>query len=667
MGPLSFAPSNGRRRLGGSRILRLVSVPLGLVLAAPLGVALGSNPTPRPAAAATSTFSFNWTQAPASPLPWVPAAVNDWDLVANIDGPTGQTGSMYAQHGADCSAPPAVHLIVNLTDSAFICNRHMMTAINGGGDAYTSYGAVYFGPAQLVDFSGGTATVSWQVSSYRTSGRDWWDLWITPFGENLVLPLFELPSYNGPPRDALHIRVDNGVCQVGQPGTLGSSNGNPMGSILRAEKFSGFVRSDLGTTSACIEDALGGSSATLRAPFRLDLSQGHLRVTMPGSSAVLVDTDVSLPFSQGVVQWGHHSYNPSKGCDGPSCGPNTYHWSNFSISPAQPFTMLRGDLQTVNAATSQVVHLPQPAPANGFLRFAGLGQIGVSFDGGRSFQGARLQLQNGQADDGIMHPEAFSSYWMPVPAGTTQVVFRGQPNVYGQPFWIQDIAVWSLGGAPAAVTSPPPPVVPAPFPRPVFHSVNFRQASQSLNKGGLVRRPGQAQEGDLLLAALEVDADPVTVTPPPGWHLLKDQVSGQNTPMAFHAMLFYKVSDGQEPRTYHFQVPANVWVDVTLLRYSGVNVTDPFDGPAVGSSGSGPTIQASSLQTTAPLDRLVVFVINFAYGVWSAPSAMSVRSSFDSNASADEELGGPGATGARTLTSTSPGAVAALAIALRRG
>src|ERR671938_584559 len=77
-----------------------------LVLALAVGFPLLAGRAQKPAAANASSFAFNWMQAPSAPLAWTPAPVNDWDLVANIDGPTDNNGTMQAQHGPDCSAPP---------------------------------------------------------------------------------------------------------------------------------------------------------------------------------------------------------------------------------------------------------------------------------------------------------------------------------------------------------------------------------------------------------------------------------------------------------------------------------------------------------------------------------------------------------------------------------
>lgn len=368
-------------------------------------------------------FTFNWIGDPGSPLPWTPGATNDWDLVASNNLPSDlMSESIAAQHGADCSPPPATHQVIKLTDSAFICKNHMMTSIADG------YGTVYFSPARLVDFSKSSATVTWQVSTQRLSARDWWDVWISPFNENLVLPLDnDFPAFQGPPKDAVHIRMDFGTCARGN-----------AGSIFTAEVFTNFVSKDATQAVPCIEDIIKPSAVT-RSSFELDISTSHLRFAVPGTSLVWVDTAVNLPFNQGVVQWGHHTYNPDKGCIGAEPCGDTFHWSNVSISPAVAFTMLRANgIASVHGA-AQTLRLPQAAPAGSFLRFAGLGEIGVSFDGGRTWQAARRQQQEGTA------PEHFSSYWTPVPAGSTSVTLNGQPNVFGEDWWVQDVAVWSRG------------------------------------------------------------------------------------------------------------------------------------------------------------------------------------------------------------------------------
>ncbi len=67
--------------------------------------------------------------------------------VGNGYGPPADSGNeaMTADHGADCSAPPATHPIgTGYADLVFVCHDHLMTAINSG-----AYGEVLFQPARL--------------------------------------------------------------------------------------------------------------------------------------------------------------------------------------------------------------------------------------------------------------------------------------------------------------------------------------------------------------------------------------------------------------------------------------------------------------------------------------------------------------------------------------
>jgi hypothetical protein len=406
-------------------------------------------PRPTPATAASSGFTFNWNSDPSSPQRWVPGIANDWDVIANIDYPTDATGSMAAGHGSDCGPPPGTHPIQSLADSVFLCKNHMMTAINAGGDAANAYGAVYFTPAQLLDWSQGTAKLSWQVSTQRLSRRDWWQVNLTPFAQNLVLPVPNfLPSYQGEPASGLEFRIDGGTCQRGNIGT-----------IFRVSTISSTALNDVNQSYPCVDDAVA-PSFRVRTPFEIDVSANHLKVFLPGTAMVFYDGPISLPFRQAVVQFSHHSYDPEKSenFDNTSPGlPNTYHWSGVSIEPATPFTLLRPQQPlSLHPNQNPTLTLPQPAPANAFLRFAGLGPVQVSFDGGRTFQTPHVQNAARDGDEGI-----FVSYWSPVPAGITQLVFRGEQNKYGQPWWIEDVSVWSNGapapGAPPGVAPVQPP------------------------------------------------------------------------------------------------------------------------------------------------------------------------------------------------------------------
>lgn len=301
-----------------------------------------------------------------------------------------------------------------------------MTALNDSG-----YGVIYLTPNQQVDFSAGTATIKWSMSTFRKSTRDWVDVWITPFSDNLQLPLQTYwPDLNGPPRRAIHIFMDN------------FSNTTPF----RAEVYDNFVPTAIDGNWWTGYESLLVPSQLVRSVFELDISHNHLKFGMPAYNFWWIDRDIpGLDWSNGVVQFGHHSYNPTKDCPVVgTCLPNTWHWDDVSISPALPFIIDRAIQRYVNDSVSST-DFASPAPANAFLRFSGTDQqLEVSFDDGVSWQTAQIQNQVERLAD------HFQSYWMPIPVGTSRVTFRSACCLDWQ---ARDISIWAQT---APLDSPPP-------------------------------------------------------------------------------------------------------------------------------------------------------------------------------------------------------------------
>jgi hypothetical protein len=258
-------------------------------------------------------------------------------------------------------------------------------------------------PAQMLDFSNG-GSVQFAVSTSKTDDRDWIDLWISPFDEQLLLPSGGIPpDLQGPTKDALNVVINASI-----PTTV------------NVQEYHNFVESAFDGTGQSIEAceaSLGGVSATRRDPILLNMTRTHVRVDLlvNGTPCTLFNRDINdLGFTLGVVQVGHHSYAPDEAsaCNIPGCtvnrgtgAGNTYHWSSFSMSPAVPFTMLRGDMSLtgIQAGTTHTVNFAAPAPPNSFLRFSALakrGSVTVSSNGGAPVV-AREQVQHGDGSDGI--------------------------------------------------------------------------------------------------------------------------------------------------------------------------------------------------------------------------------------------------------------------------
>jgi hypothetical protein len=273
----------------------------------------------------------------------------------------------------------------------------------------------------MADFSQGEAVIRWDMSTLRTSQRDWVDVWITPYDSNLSLPFDDgAVDLSGPPQNAINIRMDLAR--------------NSYYAVI----YRNFKSTIIQGTWWVPYDTFLQPDAARRDVFEIGLSRTHLRMGMPAYGFNWIDTTIAdLGWSQGVVQFGHHSYNPMKDCAGP-CSPNTWHWDNLTISPAKAFTIVKADRRYADRA-APTISFTQPAPAGANLRFAGIGPgLEVSFNAGKTWQAAKLQTQ----DASYFKDEHFRSYWMSIPAGSSQVQFRGQ-KWWGADWHVQDISVWA--------------------------------------------------------------------------------------------------------------------------------------------------------------------------------------------------------------------------------
>lgn len=386
---------------------------------------------PTPILPPGADFVETFDGAPDTPEPW---SAEGWDIqVHSRDRETWYTlDPMQAAHGLNCEPPPAVHPISEYEQAVFRCHDHVMTALNAGG-----YGVIYLTPNRLVDFSNGEAVIRFDMSTLRTSNRDWVDFWITPYEDNLALPLDSEVDLAGTPKNTVHIVMDFGDRGV----------------------FKGYVYRNYQVTPLEIGAGLGYEqaltpSAQIRSMFELRIARTHIKFGLPEKGLWWIDTEIpDLGWTAGIFQLGHHSYNPRKECQNSnlSCEPNTWHWDNIRISPAVPFTMIKGDRRFVSAEDApadQVVNFAAPAPANAFLRFSGVGTIQVSLNGG-PFQAAVKAQSSELPGIGTYHPEHFSSYWMPVPSGTQSVQLRFNGDDWyttSFPMLAKDFAIWSLSG-----------------------------------------------------------------------------------------------------------------------------------------------------------------------------------------------------------------------------
>lgn len=384
--------------------------------------------------------------APASPQAWAPP---DWDIQYHNRGSSywAAPEGMAQQHGGDCSGPPNTHPASTWPGTVYQCANHVMTAINA-----TEYGVIYLTPNRMADWSSGPAVIEFDMSTEGRSGRDWPDLIVSPWEYNQATPLISQLSsgvdLQGPPRYAVHVGMDTGSGHAPQLGITREGSNQTYDETWAIPS----IRSGI---------APGTNEAAVRQTFRLTLTSTSARferLESPTASALLFweHTFAAIPFTQGVVQFGHHSYTPWKDGNG---GPQTWHWDNVSINPSVPFTMLKGDRRIVQNE-SQVVTFPSPAPAGAMLRFSSTHTPQVSVDGG-PFVNATRQWE---ATDVAEH---MSSYWHPVPEGTQSIRIRHTARSWyglGWPPIAKDFGIWALGGAPSNTATPVPTSTSTPLP-----------------------------------------------------------------------------------------------------------------------------------------------------------------------------------------------------------
>lgn len=350
-------------------------------------------------------FIETFDGAPDEPTAW---SSPRWDVIVH-DRTDGATNAMDADHDHACGAPPATHAVKSPSDAVFLCRDHLMTALNSSDPGYA---VIYLTPAAMVDWSSGQATLSFDVSTGRSTNRDWIDLWLTPWEHNMVLPSeLYTPDLNGPPRRSLHFRVTNKFAWQ----------------IYRQPENVKLSRNDW-------RDIPVPYSRPQRDTFKFTIGGGFITLqytnvaTQRTTLVERVPMPADLGFSRAVVQLGHHSYTPSKDCHFStigSCGPNTWHWDNVRINPARPFSMTKlGRLAA--PGTVQV--------SAGLLRFAARGPTEI--DWGRGW--VPVQPVNGPPGN----EGQFASYLVPVPDGAERAALRGKTTWAG-PWRAENIAVWS--------------------------------------------------------------------------------------------------------------------------------------------------------------------------------------------------------------------------------
>lgn len=394
--------------------------------------------------------------------PSAPAAIDPADLRVSVhydQNPYNGTAfpAFLADHGPGCEAPPAQHAIHLFSDAYFVCHNHIMTAVFGQG----GYGEIAMQPNQLVDFTNGSATLDWSVSTEKDSLRDWWQVDVSKFGDDVQLPADVAVDLAGQPRNGIFFKIDNTLC----PGALFNGQATSCGPKNSGTVFDGKVYQNGTGTDLPRGDTLESyvpQSEAIRTRFEIQISKTHVKFglpAVPGKAAPVWLSDQDLPnggfdWSQGVVTLSHHSYNPTK--DG-SGQPGTWHWSDIGFSPAVPYTVIKANEAYADLTSGPMgFSFPQAAPANSVVTWQQDSNGGdqASFDRGATWQNAAQQSTT-QAPVGNDKAKQFRA---PIPQGATGFLVRatGGGAAGGNPY-ARDAAVvgppCASSCTPAAATS----------------------------------------------------------------------------------------------------------------------------------------------------------------------------------------------------------------------
>lgn len=349
-------------------------------------------------------------------------------MTISTNSRTGDTrdklASMQADHGPACEGPPAKHTVDDYAEAQFRCRGHMMTAISSGVNMPDNYAISMFSPNAILDFSAGEAVIQFDVSTLRRSQRDWFDVWITPWEDLQRIPVQDRPTMQGPPKNGILVALKS-FTQVGS---------------FDVEVHKNFVQTDIdGPVEWTGYEQFLDPSPTVRSTFEIRLTKDHIIVGMPYEPFYWISEPIpgGLPFEKAVVQFGHNSYHVFECEEGCSEGPNTWHWDNIYMAPAEPFTALHANRRHVDDTSASFVTFGAPAPKNAALQFTGIGNdLEVSYDNGATWKAAVTQHNQ------EIYNWRYRNYHMAIPKGTTRVDFRGS-NYYDGHWQVQDISIIS--------------------------------------------------------------------------------------------------------------------------------------------------------------------------------------------------------------------------------
>jgi type II secretory pathway pseudopilin PulG len=148
--------------------------------------------------------------------------------------------------------------------------------------------------------------------------------------------------------------------------------------------------------------------------------------------------------------------------------------------------------------------------------------------------------------------------------------------------------VTDAGGGGGGPTSPP-----------VFHE--FTEAKLFTEEGAIdVSKPGGTSSGDLLIAAVAIDASESSMSAPGDWNLVATE---SNAPKVMFGV-WWKVAGGSEPSNYQFTWPGTQQAYGWIMRFTGHDAANPID--AFASANQGDSTSPTSPAVTSTADNVLI-------------------------------------------------------------
>jgi hypothetical protein len=212
-------------------------------------------------------------------------------------------------------------------------------------------------------------------------------------------------------------------------------------------------------------------------------------------------------------------------------------------------------------------------------------------------------------------------------------------------------------------------------------TINFGSSSSNANSSGgastiVINKPASVANDDLLVAGITVNGgNNTTITAPSGWILIeRTNAASSDTGTDVGLATYYHVvtnAAGEPATSYSWGISSSNRASGGILRYTGVDTSNPIDVHSEG-RGNSSSVTAPSVSTTAANDLVIGFFSLDENATFAAPGGMSERydvantdSSGPTTEAADYTQATAAATGNKTATASQSNDWVAQLVALR--